>query len=100
VSRTATNSIVATCCEKAFCPGPAETAGSPALTLRQNRTRFDLDWQNSSTSRANLVDEHKHAVDTVVKLRHTVSHGRFASVTTTNVLLYYDRSKQVGEVIA
>lgn len=59
---------------------------------------FDLDWQKDLESY--LVDEHKDAVDSVVNLRHTVSHGRFAGVTMASVQRYYDRVKEVVEHIA
>ena len=59
---------------------------------------FDLDWQRDLESY--LVDEYKDAVDSVVSLRHTVSHGRFAGVTMASVQHYYDRVKEVVDHIA
>jgi len=47
-----------------------------------------------------LVDEHKDAVDSIVNLRQIVSHGRFTSVTMTNVYRYYERVKEVVDHIA
>jgi len=59
---------------------------------------FDLDWQ--SDLEGYLVDEHKDAVNSVVNLRHTVAHGRFAGVTLASVQRYYDRVKEVVDHIA
>jgi hypothetical protein len=59
---------------------------------------FDLDWQKDLE--AYLVDERKDAVDSVISLRHTVSHGRFAGVTMVRVQRYYDRVKEVVDHVA
>ncbi|MGA2301128.1 MAG: HEPN domain-containing protein [Candidatus Acidiferrum sp.] len=59
---------------------------------------FDLDWQRDLESY--IVDEYKAAVDSVVNLRHTVAHGRYAGVTMSSVQSYYDRVKKVIDHIA
>jgi hypothetical protein len=59
---------------------------------------FDLDWQKNLERY--LVDERKDAVDSVVDLRQTLSHGRFAGVTMASVQRYYDRVKEVVDHIA
>lgn len=59
---------------------------------------FDLDWK--SDLEGYLIDEHKDAVNSVVNLRHTVAHGRFAGVTMASVRRYYDRVTEVVDHIA
>ena len=59
---------------------------------------FDPDWERDLVNY--LVDEHKDAVNSIVDLRQTVSHGRFTSVTMTNVHRYYERVKEVVDHIA
>lgn len=59
---------------------------------------FDLGLQKDLETY--LVDEHKDAVDSVVNLRHTISHGRDAGVTMASVQRYYDRVKEVVDHIA
>jgi hypothetical protein len=59
---------------------------------------FDLDWQRSLE--LFVVDEYKDAVDSVVGLRYTIAHGKFAGVTIASVQSYYDRVKKVIEHIA
>jgi hypothetical protein len=69
-----------------------------ATNLTQLLGSFDLDWQRDLE--AYMVDEYKDAVDSVVNLRHTVSHGRFTGVTMVSVERYYDRVKDVVNHIA
>ena len=59
---------------------------------------FDADWRISLESY--LVDEHKDAVNSIVDLRITISHGRFVGVTMARAQAYYIRVKQVVEHIA
>ncbi len=59
---------------------------------------FNLDWQRDLEK--HIVDEYKDAVDSVVNLRHTVAHGRFAGITMNSVQSYYDRVKKVIDHIA
>ena len=59
---------------------------------------FDTDWRTNLES--HLVDEYKDAVDSVVALRHTVAHGRYAGVTMASVQDYYVRVKYVVEHVA
>jgi len=59
---------------------------------------FDLDWQKDLEKY--IVDEYKDAIDSVVNLRHTIAHGRFAGVTMTSVQSYYDRVKTVADHLA
>lgn len=54
---------------------------------------FDLNWKLDLE--AYIVDEYKDALDSVVNLRHTIAHGRFAGVTMISVQSYYDRVKKV-----
>jgi hypothetical protein len=60
---------------------------------------FDLTWQKDLED-YHLVDERKDAVDSVVNLRQTISHGRSTGVTMVSVQRYYDRVKEVVEHIA
>jgi len=47
-----------------------------------------------------LVDEYKDAVDGIVDLRHTISHGRYVGVTMVGARDYYARVKSVVNRIA
>jgi hypothetical protein len=47
-----------------------------------------------------IVDEYKDAVDGIVDLRNTISHGRFAGITFIRVQNYYTRIKDVVDHIA
>lgn len=42
-----------------------------------------------------LVDERRAAVDSVVDLRHTFSHGRYSGITLGRVKSYYESAKSV-----
>jgi hypothetical protein len=59
---------------------------------------FDIDLQKRLENF--LVDEYKDAVDSIVNLRQTVSHGRSAGVTMSSVQRYYDRVKDVVDYVA
>lgn len=59
---------------------------------------FDPDWRLDLEGY--LVDEYKDAVNSVVDLRHTISHGRSVGVTMVSVQEYYDRVKHVVEHVA
>jgi len=54
---------------------------------------FDPDWR--ADLEKYLVDEYKDAINSVVNLRHTVAHGRYAGVTMVGIRDYYDRVKRV-----
>jgi hypothetical protein len=59
---------------------------------------FDPDWRRDLE--AYLVDARKDAVNSVIDLRNTISHGRYAGITMSRVGGYYDRVKEVVEHIA
>lgn len=59
---------------------------------------FDPDWRKDLESY--LVDERKAAVDSVVDLRNSISHGRPAEISMKRVEDYYARVKQVVDHIA
>lgn len=59
---------------------------------------FEPDWGKDLENY--LVDEHKAAVDSVVDLRNSVSHGRPAEVSMRRVQDYYVRVKCVVDHIA
>jgi len=59
---------------------------------------FEADWRTEMV--AYLVDEHKDAVDGIVDLKNTISHGRFAGVTITRATDYYSRVRDVVNRIA
>lgn len=59
---------------------------------------FDPTW--SKDLEAYLVDEYKDAVDSVVALRHSISHGHSVGVTLVRVRSYYDGVKRVVNHIA
>jgi len=59
---------------------------------------FDPEWGRDLEGY--LIDERKDAVNSVVALRHTFSHGQFAGVTLARVQSYYDRVKEVVDHIA
>jgi len=59
---------------------------------------FDANWRKDLE--AYLVEEYKAAVDSVVDLRQTVSHGRYADVTLVRIQNYYARVKDVIEHLA
>jgi hypothetical protein len=56
---------------------------------------FDPDWRVDLEQY--IVDEYKDAINSVVTLRHTVAHGRYAGVTMAGVKHYYERVKNVIE---
>jgi hypothetical protein len=59
---------------------------------------FDPDWRLELENL--LVDEYKDAVNGIVDLRNTISHGRFAGVTIVRVQEYYGRVKHVVSRVA
>ena len=59
---------------------------------------FDSDWRQDLEKF--IVDEYKDAVDGIVDLRNTISHGRFAGITFIRVQNYYARIKDVVDHIA
>jgi len=59
---------------------------------------FDPDWRKKLEQY--LVDERKDAVDSVIDLRNTISHGRYAGITISRVGEYYYEVKNVIEHIA
>lgn len=59
---------------------------------------FDVAWRSDLD--AFLVDEYKDAVDSVIALRNTISHGRFVGITMTRVRDYYARVWTVVDHIA
>ncbi|NOT32993.1 MAG: hypothetical protein HOP12_02360 [Candidatus Eisenbacteria bacterium] len=54
---------------------------------------FDPDWRRDLA--AYVVDEKKAALDSIVALRNTISHGRPTSVTLNTVKKYYAQIKDV-----
>jgi hypothetical protein len=59
---------------------------------------FDPEWMNDL--KGFLVDERKDAVDSVIALRNTISHGKHAGVTMTRIGTYYTRVREVVDYIA
>ena len=59
---------------------------------------FDPAWRTDLENF--LVDERKAAVDSVVDLRNSISHGRFVGVTFVRVKEYYKHIQHVLEHIA
>ena len=59
---------------------------------------FKAEWR--SDLEEFLVDEYKAAVDSVVDLRHTISHGRYVGVTMAGIRDYYARVKHVVDHVA
>ena len=59
---------------------------------------FDVDWRRDLEKF--LVDEHKDAVNSIVDLKNTISHGRSAGVTLASARDYYTRVKDVVNRIA
>jgi hypothetical protein len=59
---------------------------------------FDPDWRSDLEDY--IVDDHKAAVDSVVDLRNTISHGRYVDVTLVRIQDYYGRVKEVVDHIA
>jgi hypothetical protein len=59
---------------------------------------FDADWREDLGNY--IVDERKAAVDSIVNLRHNVSHGRYVGVTLAGVKAYYSHVKDVVDHIA
>lgn len=59
---------------------------------------FDQDWRRNLE--AFLVDQRKDAVDSVIDLRNTISHGRYAGITMSRVGAYYNEVKGVIDHIA
>lgn len=66
-----------------------------AENLVQLLGSFDSDWRMDLENF--LVDEYKDAVDSIVALRHRVSHGHSVGVSMVQVGDYYDRVKHVVE---
>ncbi len=54
---------------------------------------FDPDWRIDLE--IYLVDERKAAVDSVIDLRNTISHGRYAGVTMSRITEYYKHVRNV-----
>jgi len=59
---------------------------------------FDSAWRRDLD--AFLVDEFKDAVNNIIDLRNTISHGQFVGVTMTRVRDYYVRVVVVVNHIA
>ena len=59
---------------------------------------FEADWRREME--AYLVDEYKDAVDGIVDLKNTISHGRFVGVTIARATDYYGRVTDVVDRIA
>ena len=59
---------------------------------------FDEDWRRNIE--VFLVDQRKDAVDSVIDLRNTISHGRYAGITMSRVGRYYSEVKDVVDHIA
>lgn len=59
---------------------------------------FNVDWQKDLEGY--FVDEQKDALDSVVNLRHAISHGRSVGVTMVSVQRYYARVKEAVQHIA
>lgn len=59
---------------------------------------FKIDWRKGMETF--LVDEHKDAVDSIVALKNTISHGRSAGVTIARASDYYKRVLEVVDEIA
>jgi hypothetical protein len=61
--------------------------------------RFNPDWQKDFEDY--LVDERKDAVNSVVNLRHAISHGRSTGgITMTRIRGHYDQIKNVVSRVA
>ena len=60
--------------------------------------RFDPDWRIDL--QAYLVDERKDAVDSVIDLRNTISHGQSVGLTLARIRNYCDRVNEVVDHIA
>ena len=58
---------------------------------------FDIDWRRNLEGY--LVDERKAAVDSVIDLRNTISHGRHVGLTMNRVADYYAQIKLVVDHI-
>jgi len=58
---------------------------------------FETDWRKDLEN--DLVDEYKDAVDGIVDIRNTISHGRHVGVTIVRVKDYYARIKDVVDHI-
>ena len=56
---------------------------------------FDSDWRRDLEGF--LVDEYKDALNSIVDLRNTISHGRYAGVTMSRVKDYYIHINSVIE---
>jgi hypothetical protein len=59
---------------------------------------FDPAWR--SDLEAFLIDEYKDAVNGVVDLRNSISHGRSVGVTMHRIRNYYDRVAKVVDHVA
>jgi hypothetical protein len=59
---------------------------------------FDPDWRLDLEGY--LVDEYKDSINSVVSLRHTVAHGRYAGITMASVKDYYERVKDVVDHVS
>jgi hypothetical protein len=59
---------------------------------------FDGDWRLQLE--AHIIDERKAAVDSIVDLRNTIAHGRYAGVTMIRVRDYYANILKVVDRIA
>jgi hypothetical protein len=59
---------------------------------------FDPDWRRDLETF--LVDEYKDAVNSIVDLRNSISHGRYAGVTMSRVQDYYARIVVVVDHLA
>ena len=59
---------------------------------------FDPDWREDLGKY--LIDERKAAVDSIINLRHTISHGRYVGVTLAGVKKYYSHVTDVVDHLA
>jgi RiboL-PSP-HEPN len=69
-----------------------------AQRIQDTLGTFDPQWRQDLEEY--LVDERKAAVDSIVTLRHTISHGRHVGLTLTGVRAYYRHVKDVVDHIA
>lgn len=73
-------------------------ANVKAQRLQDLLGTFEPAWQ--SDLRTFLVDEKKDAVDSIVDLKNTISHGKSVGITLVQVKEYYEHVKQVIDHVA
>ncbi len=68
------------------------------MRLQETLGAFDPEWRRDLEGF--VVDEKKDALDSIVDLRNTISHGQSVGVTLARVKGYYEHIQRVVDHVA